>query len=138
MAGASGESLAFGPGLVDGSARPGDRGNAVIAGHRDTQFRFLDRLREGDRVEIEIAGGDVVEYRVSSRRILDSRRTSLVLDSDAPILTLVSCYPFDAIAPGGPLRYVVTASLVSPLAARSQLTVIDRASNDGAPQSSGT
>jgi sortase A len=138
MAGASGESLAFGPGLVDGSAMPGDRGNSVIAGHRDTQFRFLDRLREGDRVEIEIAGGGVVEYNVSSRRILDSRRTSLVLDSDAPILTLVSCYPFDAIAPGGPLRYVVTASLVSPLAARSQLTVIDRASNDGAPQSSGT
>ena len=111
MAGASGESLAFGPGLVDGSAMPGGRGNSVIAGHRDTQFRFLDRLREGDRVEIEITGGDIVEYRVSSRRILDSRRTALVFDSGAPLLTLVSCYPFDATEPGGPLRYVVTARI---------------------------
>ena len=29
--------------------------------------------------------------------------------SDAPMLTLVTCYPFDAVVPGGPLRYVVTA-----------------------------
>jgi sortase (surface protein transpeptidase) len=28
-----------------------------------------------------------------------------------PRLTLVTCYPFDAIEPGGPLRYVVTAEL---------------------------
>ena len=111
LAGASGESLAFGPGLVDGSVMPGERGNSVVAGHRDTQFRFLDRLREGDLVEVEIAGGDVVHYRVSSQRILDSRRTSLVLDLDAPLLTLVSCYPFDASEPGGPLRYVVTARI---------------------------
>jgi sortase A len=26
-----------------------------------------------------------------------------------PTLTLVTCYPFDAIVPGGPLRYAVTA-----------------------------
>jgi sortase A len=24
-------------------------------------------------------------------------------------LTLVTCYPFDALVPGGPLRYIVTA-----------------------------
>jgi sortase A len=33
----------------------------------------------------------------------------MVEASDAPMLTLVTCYPFDAIVPGGPLRYVVTA-----------------------------
>jgi hypothetical protein len=25
------------------------------------------------------------------------------------VLTLITCYPFDAIAPGGPQRYVVRA-----------------------------
>jgi sortase A len=25
-------------------------------------------------------------------------------------LTLVTCYPFDAVEPGGPLRYVVVAT----------------------------
>jgi sortase A len=28
---------------------------------------------------------------------------------DQPGLLLVTCYPFDAINPGGPLRYVVAA-----------------------------
>ena len=30
-------------------------------------------------------------------------------DTAVPTLTLVTCYPFDAINPGGPLRYVVVA-----------------------------
>jgi sortase A len=138
LAGASGESLAFGPGLVDGGAMPGSRGNSVIAGHRDTQFRFLDKLREGDLVEVEIAGGDIVEYSVSSRRILDSRRTSLVLDSEAPLLTLVSCYPFDATEPGGPLRYVVTASLADRSSKRLRIVANARKVIGATSQLSGT
>jgi sortase (surface protein transpeptidase) len=43
--------------------------------------------------------------------VVDSRSTRIALRSDVPRLTLVTCYPFDAIEPGGPLRYVVTAEL---------------------------
>jgi sortase A len=41
---------------------------------------------------------------VANVRVVDSRRSRIVLDGDVPRLTLVTCYPFDAIEPGGPLR----------------------------------
>ncbi|MGI9264223.1 MAG: class GN sortase, partial [Gammaproteobacteria bacterium] len=106
LAGASGEALAFGPGLVDGSSVPGATGNSIIAGHRDTQFGFLVHLQKGDLVEVELPDGPIAQFHVSSFQVLDSRTTSLVLDSDEPLLTFVSCYPFEARDPGGPLRYV--------------------------------
>jgi sortase A len=122
LAGASGEALAFGPGLVDGSVTPGESGNSVIAGHRDTQFGFLAHLREGDMVEVEVSDGSIVAYRVSSLQVLDSRNTSLVFDSDEPLLTFVSCYPFNVDEPGGPLRYVVTARRWGSNLERSMIT----------------
>jgi len=48
-------------------------------------------------------------YRVSGTEIIDARRARLLPGDATPRLTLVTCYPFDAIAPGGPLRYVVSA-----------------------------
>ncbi len=36
----------------------------------------------------------------------------LSLSSEGSALVLVTCYPFDALRPGGPLRYVVTARAV--------------------------
>jgi sortase A len=41
--------------------------------------------------------------------VLDSRRDRLVIEADRPMLTLLTCYPFDALLPGGPLRYVAIA-----------------------------
>ena len=45
LAGGSGRTLAFGPGHLSASAMPGDIGNAVIGGHRDTHFQFLRTRR---------------------------------------------------------------------------------------------
>jgi len=109
LADASGRSLAFGPGHVAGTAAPGTAGNSVIAGHRDTHFRFLQVLAADDRVTLETADGAARAYRIVDKRIVDTRRAQGVQASDQPMLTLVTCYPFDAIDPGGPLRYVVTA-----------------------------
>lgn len=109
LADASGRSLAFGPGHVAGTAAPGAAGNSVIAGHRDTHFRFLQVLAADDRVTLETAGGTSRSYQIIDKRVVDTRNTQSVQPSDAPMLTLVTCYPFDAIVPGGPLRYVVTA-----------------------------
>jgi len=109
LAGATGSSLAFGPGHVDGTAAPGVRGNVVIGGHRDTHFRFLAELERGDRLWIEDAGGTPHRYRVTDLRVVDHRDSGVLVDTALPTLTLVTCYPFDAVVPGGPLRYVVTA-----------------------------
>ena len=107
LAGASGEALAFGPGRVDGSAEPGARGNVVISGHRDTHFRFLEKVKRDDIVYLEDARGDVHAYRITGAEVVDARSSRIRLGGDDARLTLVTCWPFDAVVPGGPLRYVV-------------------------------
>ena len=109
LAGGSGRTLAFGPGHLSASALPGERGNSVIAGHRDTHFGFLRDIEIGESLLIERIGGRRHLYKVIGIDVVDSRRGSLLLDTDDAILSLVTCYPFDSEEPGGPLRYVVTA-----------------------------
>lgn len=112
LAGGSGRTLAFGPGHLSASALPGDIGNSVIAGHRDTHFSFLRDVEMGDTLVIERFSGRTHVYKVIGIDVVDSRRGSLVLDTDFAMLTLVTCYPFDAEEAGGPMRYVVTARKV--------------------------
>jgi sortase A len=109
LAGASGRTLAFGPGHLDGSAQPGDPGNAVITAHRDTHFRFLKHVQAGDELVVERADRSKRRFRIRGTYVTDMRDLHLPRDTDVPTLTLVTCYPFDAIDPGGPLRYVVVA-----------------------------
>ena len=110
LADASGRSMAFGPGLVAGTAPPGAVGNTVLSGHRDTQFRFLKDLRPGERMRLEAADGSQRDYAVIETLIVDAHAVEILWDTGDAQLTLVTCYPFDAIVPGGPLRYVVRAS----------------------------
>ena len=109
LAGASGRTLAFGPGHQDGSALPGAAGASVIAGHRDTHLRFLKDLRPGDRLELEDRAGTRHLYRVAQSLVVHRDRARIDISDPTPRLVLVTCYPFDALVPGGPLRYVVVA-----------------------------
>lgn len=113
LAGASGRTLAFGPGHMDGTAAPGDAGLSVITGHRDTHFRFLESLAPGDELLVTDTHGVRHRYRVSGDHIVDSATTGLSLSGSSAQVALVTCYPFDAIRPGGPLRYVVFADAVN-------------------------
>lgn len=112
LAGSSGRTLAFGPGHMSASVLPGDTGNSIIAGHRDTHFAFLQYLRPGETLRVELPDGSAHLYRITMIDVVDSRRGSLVLDTDAPMLSLVTCYPFSGAAAGGPMRYVVSAELI--------------------------
>lgn len=111
LSGATGRTLAFGPGHVDGSTDPGADGVIVVAGHRDTHFSFLERVVVGDRIRLTDKSGRARQFKVDALEVADSRKTNLRVGGTAAQLVLVTCYPFDAINPGGPLRYVVTASL---------------------------
>lgn len=115
LSGSSGRNLAFGPGHDSASVLPGEPGNSVIAGHRDTHFRLLEGLRPGDRLELERVDGPRLVFEVSSVDVVDSRRWRIALDGAAPRLTLVTCHPFDAVDPAGPMRFVVTADAVGSL-----------------------
>jgi len=110
LAGVSGRTLAFGPGHAPGSAVPGAPGTAIVAGHRDTHFRFLERLKQGDEIIVEVPGLRRSRLRVQETSVVDSRTAVIRTEDRSAGLVLVTCYPFDAVRPGGPLRYVVTAS----------------------------
>ena len=109
LAGTSGRSLAFGPGHVDGTALPGSSGNSVIVAHRDTHFAFLRELDPDAEIAIEDAKGRVTRYRVREVAVVDKGDTRVLDAADTPQLTLITCWPFDAVAPGTPYRYVVIA-----------------------------
>ncbi len=109
LEGGSARNLAFGPVFLDGTLRGADR---VISGHRDTHFRFLRELRAGDRLRLN-GSGTSRWFEVTGLEVVDSRGVELVIQPGVERLSLVTCYPFDALAPGGPLRYVVTALPVS-------------------------
>jgi len=111
LADASGRSLAFGPGYWNGSAAPGAVGNTIIAAHRDTHFRFLEQATRGQEILLQTMDGREHRYRVNETRVLDSRHDRILIEADQPTLTLLTCYPFDAVLPGGPLRYVAIAEL---------------------------
>lgn len=113
LAGGTGRSLAFGPGHMSASALPGERGNVVVAGHRDTHFRFLEEVELGELFTVESHKGSSYLYEVVDVDIVDSRKGGLLLDADTSMLSLVTCYPFDSRDSAGPLRYVVTARIRS-------------------------
>jgi sortase A len=109
LAGDSGRSLAFGPGHRFGTAQPGALGNAVVSAHRDTHFAFLRDIAAGDAIEIEATDGTRRSYVVESHAVAHKSALRLLAETPHAQLTLVTCWPFDAIEARGPLRFVVTA-----------------------------
>lgn len=112
LSGASGRNLAFAPGHLDGSAPPGGLGTCVIAGHRDTHFSRLDGLQVGHVLTVQDEDGGVHEYRVADWAVVDENDTTVLAAAGRRTLVLITCYPLDAIEPGGRLRYVVRAEKV--------------------------
>jgi len=88
--GTSDDTLARGVGHLRGSAGPGEPGNLVLAGHRDTFFRELRKIREGDEVNIKGPQGEF-EYQVESTTIVDPDQTEVLEPGDGATLTLITC-----------------------------------------------
>lgn len=97
-------------GRVPESARPGEPGNLVLAGHRDTFFRPLRRIRVNDRIRL-VVPPHTYEYRVESTRIVEPEETSVLASNGVEELTLVTCYPFSFVG-NAPQRFIVKASRV--------------------------
>lgn len=112
LAGANGRTIAFGPGHLFGTALPGEEGNSVIGGHRDTHLRFLRDTKVGTELRVQRPDGVWRRYRVEAAAILDAKDLWVTRQDGPTRITLVTCYPFDALRPGGPLRYVVFAEAI--------------------------
>lgn len=109
LAGGSGRTLAFGPGHMNGTPLPGASGTSVISAHRDTHFSFLKDIKIGDSLQMAGTDRTNLTYKVTDIRVVNSEATGIETGGDGPRLALVTCYPFDTIETGGPLRYVVFA-----------------------------
>ena len=99
---------------------PGQKGNTVILGHSsndvfdDGAYKFvfvqLDKLEKGDTFYLNYQGTRYT-YSVTEKKVIDPTQVSqLVIDTDKPLATLVTCTP-----PGTALkRLVVIAEQISP------------------------
>lgn len=102
------------------SSVPGQKGNTVILGHSsndvfdDGGYKFvfvqLDKLNKGDTFYLNYQGTRYT-YNVTDKKIINPNEVgTLVLNTDKPMATLVTCTP-----PGTALkRLVVFAEQVSP------------------------
>lgn len=109
LSNASGEALAFGPGHMPATDLSG-KGLSAIAGHRDTHFAFLKKLRPGDRIVLTTLEAGMTVYSVTGTQIVDAATTTLDPAAGNGLL-LITCYPFDAVTHGS-LRYLVIAKQV--------------------------
>jgi LPXTG-site transpeptidase (sortase) family protein len=98
-------TLARGVGHLTGSAFPGEKGNVVLAAHRDTFFRSLEHVKAGDRIELATPSGSL-HYRIDQIRIVNPDDLYVVRPTRTPTLTLITCYPFHYIG-NAPKRYIV-------------------------------
>lgn len=104
------EQLALGPAML----KRGDAANpvTVLAAHRDTHFRFIRGLREGDEIALQTVSGEVAHYRVTRLETVRWDRFAYPRDPAYPLLALTTCYPFGGTEYGGPWRRVAWAEQV--------------------------
>lgn len=102
--------LTKGVGHSFASLIPGEGGNCILAGHRDTVFRPLKGIKVGDEVIIKTFYG-TYKYRVNKIRIVEKDDTTVIVPSDKEMLTIYTCYPFNYIG-AAPKRFVVTCDFV--------------------------
>ena len=109
--GASRKQLSDGPGHMKETATPGEIGNAVITGHRDTFFRHIYELNKGDEILVRRAGA-TYRFHVTGKKIVYPEDVSVLRQTSDPQLTLITCYPTYYIGPA-PKRLVVFSKLVN-------------------------
>ena len=97
-------------GHIENTAYPGRAGNVGLAGHRDSHFRGLGRVRPNDLVRVTTPRG-TFDYRVQWAKVVSPKRVEVLKPAPRPSLTLVTCYPFNYVGEA-PKRFVVRARLV--------------------------
>jgi LPXTG-site transpeptidase (sortase) family protein len=104
-------SLLLGPGHLIGTAQPGDPGNSVVSAHRDTFFRKIVNLRQGDHILVE-RDGRTFTYVVEGFSIVKPGDISVAAPTRDNRLTLITCDPAYYAGPA-PQRLVVTSKLLA-------------------------
>jgi sortase A len=107
LEGSDSRTLSRGVGRIPETADPGQNGNVVLSGHRDTFFRPLRKIRAGDRVTLQTPIG-LYRYVVEWTAVVNPSDTASLKATPDRSLTLVTCYPFRYVGPA-PQRFIVRA-----------------------------
>jgi sortase A len=89
---------------------PWQTGNSALAAHRDALFRPLRGIRLGDVLRLETPHGEF-DYVVRETMIVKPDALWVLDPTPVPMLTLISCYPFNYIG-NAPERFVVRAERI--------------------------
>jgi len=108
LAGDSGATLAFGPGLSDAGAAFDSSGVKLISAHRDTHFSKLQDIQIRDDITIQTPAGSK-QYTVTHMEVVDASTYSINSQSGSYDLVLATCYPFDSVNVGESERFIVWA-----------------------------
>jgi sortase A len=98
-------------GHLPDTALPGERGNVVLAGHRDTFFRPLKDVRAGDAIRLRTRTADF-DYVVESMSVVSPSDLHVLEPTGDHTLTLITCFPFVYLG-AAPDRFVVRARQVA-------------------------
>lgn len=93
-----------------GTVAPDQTGHVVLSGHRDTVFRKIGKLQDGDRLYIRFKG-KIYTYQIRKRWVTHADDRTVIVPINRPVLTLTTCYPFDYIG-DAPDRYIIRADLI--------------------------
>lgn len=102
------DELERGVGHYSDSSLPGEKDQILLSGHRDTVFRNLGKISNGDELTIQISSGNYT-YEIFKTKIVNANDPT-VIQSTYPkeILVLTTCYPFSYIG-NAPERYIIYA-----------------------------
>ncbi|EGK10225.1 sortase [Kroppenstedtia eburnea] len=104
------KELRKGVGHYATSVFPGEPDNSVLAGHRESALGKIGKLKKGDEIVVKTKHEGTFTYEVTKHWITDENDRSVIVSHESSKLTVITCYPFNAI--GSPERYIVQADLV--------------------------
>ena len=110
LKGTSGQALAFGPAFHEESLLPGKGGTTVLSSHRDSHGIYIKKLKIGDIIKLQDRYNQWHTYTIDDFSIIDVSKYSISTLNTEDNLLIITCYPFNTIRSGTPLRYIVKAS----------------------------
>ena len=107
LEGTSGQALAFGPGFHKESFLPVENKITAISSHRDSHGKYIKNLVIGDILKLQDLDNNWHTYKIEEFLIVNVQE-EIKINKKSRLL-LITCYPFDALLSGTPLRYLVSA-----------------------------
>ena len=88
LAGASGRNLAFAPSHFLPAAELGSKqAGALIAGHNDTHFAFLQHVKVGEKFTLQLQNGTLQHYKVTGSEVIHESENTFLHTAQLYLLT---------------------------------------------------